>query len=128
MNHRDDFQHNHTGSASLAARATETLPSGRSQTFLKATWIDPMCGMTVGPSSPHRAEHAGPHFRFCSAGCSIRFLTTQSSTCLRGRMGSRLHSTRLRRRMPTERPVRFTRAQCTPKSDKSDRDTAPSAA
>ncbi len=36
--------------------------------------MDPVCGVTVGPSSPHRAEYAGQHFRFCSAGCRTQFL------------------------------------------------------
>ena len=30
--------------------------------------------MTVETSSPHRAEHAGRDFGFCSAGCRTRFL------------------------------------------------------
>ncbi|RPI12515.1 MAG: heavy metal translocating P-type ATPase [Lysobacterales bacterium] len=36
--------------------------------------IDPVCGMTVGPSSPHRAERDGREYRFCSAGCRTRFM------------------------------------------------------
>jgi Cu+-exporting ATPase len=39
-----------------------------------AASIDPVCGMTVEASSPHRAEHAGQHFGFCSAGCRTKFL------------------------------------------------------
>jgi Cu+-exporting ATPase len=36
---------------------------------------DPVCGMTVDPGrSPHRAEHAGTTWHFCSAGCRTRFL------------------------------------------------------
>ena len=37
--------------------------------------IDPVCGMTVGPDSPHRVQHAGRFFAFCSAGCRGRFLS-----------------------------------------------------
>src|SRR5882724_6862510 len=37
--------------------------------------IDAVCGMTVEANSPHRAEHAGRHFGFCSAGCRTKFLT-----------------------------------------------------
>jgi Cu+-exporting ATPase len=36
--------------------------------------IDPVCGMTVKPASPHQAEHAGHLYRFCSAGCRTRFI------------------------------------------------------
>jgi Cu+-exporting ATPase len=36
---------------------------------------DPVCGMTVTTESPHKAEHAGRPYWFCSAGCRTRFLT-----------------------------------------------------
>ncbi|MDB6091510.1 MAG: copper-translocating P-type ATPase [Gammaproteobacteria bacterium] len=36
--------------------------------------IDPVCGMTVKATSPHRAEHEGRHFGFCSAGCRTQFV------------------------------------------------------
>jgi Cu+-exporting ATPase len=37
--------------------------------------IDPVCGMTVDPErSPHRAEHAGSTYHFCSAGCRTKFV------------------------------------------------------
>ena len=36
---------------------------------------DPVCGMTVAPAtSPHRAEHDGHAFHFCSAGCRTKFI------------------------------------------------------
>jgi Cu+-exporting ATPase len=35
--------------------------------------IDPICGMTVGPDSPHRHEHAGTSYAFCSAHCLSKF-------------------------------------------------------
>jgi xanthine dehydrogenase accessory factor len=36
--------------------------------------VDPVCGMAVDPSStPHRAEHDGRTFHFCSAGCQEAF-------------------------------------------------------
>ena len=35
---------------------------------------DPVCGMTVTEASPHRAEHAGSPYWFCSAGCRTKFL------------------------------------------------------
>jgi len=34
---------------------------------------DPVCGMTVRPDSPHRADHQGTTYRFCSQGCQKRF-------------------------------------------------------
>ncbi|WP_283235226.1 MULTISPECIES: heavy metal translocating P-type ATPase [unclassified Rudaea] len=39
-----------------------------------AAAIDPVCGMTVKPGTPHRAEHAGQEYLFCSAGCRTKFL------------------------------------------------------
>jgi Cu+-exporting ATPase len=39
------------------------------------TAIDPVCGMTVDPAkTPHRAEHLGQAFHFCSAGCRTKFV------------------------------------------------------
>ncbi|WP_334164138.1 heavy metal translocating P-type ATPase [Phenylobacterium sp.] len=36
--------------------------------------IDPVCGMTVDPhATPHRAEHHGQPYYFCSAGCRTKF-------------------------------------------------------
>jgi Cu+-exporting ATPase len=36
---------------------------------------DPVCGMSVDPATtPHRADHAGRSFHFCSAGCRAKFL------------------------------------------------------
>jgi P-type Cu+ transporter len=34
---------------------------------------DPVCGMTVAPDTPHRAEHQGRTYLFCSGGCLDRF-------------------------------------------------------
>jgi P-type Cu+ transporter len=36
---------------------------------------DPVCGMTVTTESPHKADHAGRPYWFCSAGCRTKFLT-----------------------------------------------------
>jgi len=35
--------------------------------------IDPVCGMTVKPESPHASDVAGVHYRFCSAKCKTKF-------------------------------------------------------
>ena len=37
--------------------------------------LDPVCGMTVSPGSPHAAEYSGCVYAFCSAGCRTKFLT-----------------------------------------------------
>jgi len=78
MNQQDNPRHGHAGGSaappSLAKYATEPPLSGGCQSSSKGTWIDPVCGMTVGVSSPHQAEYAGLEFRFCSAGCRTRFL------------------------------------------------------
>ncbi len=36
-------------------------------------WIDPVCGMTVKPTSPHKYTHADHEYHFCSAGCVTKF-------------------------------------------------------
>lgn len=38
-----------------------------------ASTKDPVCGMTVKSDTPHRAEHQGRTYYFCSAGCRMRF-------------------------------------------------------
>lgn len=35
--------------------------------------VDPVCGMTVSPDSPHRRERDGEMFFFCCAGCAETF-------------------------------------------------------
>lgn len=35
---------------------------------------DPVCGMTVSPTSPHEAQFEGVIYRFCCAGCRTKFL------------------------------------------------------
>ena len=35
---------------------------------------DPVCGMTVAPTSPHRASLNGVEYRFCSARCREKFI------------------------------------------------------
>ncbi len=38
-------------------------------------WIDPVCGMTVKPTSPHKHTHQDHEYHFCSAGCLAKFST-----------------------------------------------------
>ncbi len=41
---------------------------------LKEGVLDPVCGMTVDPhKTPHRHQHAGRSYYFCSAGCRTKF-------------------------------------------------------
>ncbi len=35
--------------------------------------VDPVCGMTVRPDSPHWLEHGGVRYGFCAAGCRTKF-------------------------------------------------------
>ncbi len=37
------------------------------------TNVDPVCGMTVKPESPHHCEYHGTDYRFCSAKCLAKF-------------------------------------------------------
>jgi len=37
--------------------------------------LDPVCGMTVKPESPHASDLDGTHYRFCSAKCKAKFDT-----------------------------------------------------
>ncbi|MBA8794131.1 Cu+-exporting ATPase [Friedmanniella endophytica] len=41
--------------------------------------LDPVCGMTVGSDTPHRFVHDGVEYRFCSAGCRVRFAADPAS-------------------------------------------------
>ena len=41
---------------------------------VQPTQIDPVCGMTVSPASPHKVEYAGRSYAFCAAGCRARFM------------------------------------------------------
>jgi Cu+-exporting ATPase len=38
-----------------------------------APLLDPVCGMTPKPDTPHRHVHAGQSYRFCSARCAEKF-------------------------------------------------------
>lgn len=40
---------------------------------MKTATTDPVCGMEVDESSPHRLEHDGTTYLFCSAGCRSKF-------------------------------------------------------
>ncbi|HXU94014.1 MAG TPA: heavy metal translocating P-type ATPase [Gallionella sp.] len=40
--------------------------------------VDPVCGMTVKPDSPHRFEYRGIEYHFCSAKCQAKFQAAPS--------------------------------------------------
>src|SRR3954452_7426528 len=60
--HHDPHHHRH-GDDGLEQPATAVVK-------------DPVCGMRVDPqTTPHRLEHLGQTFHFCSAGCRTKFAT-----------------------------------------------------
>ncbi len=59
-----DYQHNHLHNHTPPSQGT-----GR----ILDTFIDPVCGMTVKPESPHQTDHAEVLYRFCSAKCKAKF-------------------------------------------------------
>ena len=60
----DPSQHHHDHAHSDGDATSETQDRVR----------DPVCGMTVDPhTTPHRAEHRGRTYYFCSAGCRAKF-------------------------------------------------------
>lgn len=61
-----DHSHHSLGHAGCASKAADD-PAG--------TVKDPVCGMQVDPhTTPHRVEHAGHPYYFCSSGCRTKFL------------------------------------------------------
>ena len=44
-----------------------------------AQHTDPVCGMKVGSDSPHRGQHAGRNYFFCSNGCRKKFESDPAS-------------------------------------------------
>lgn len=61
-----DHSHHSPGHSGCAPKAADD-PTGKVK--------DLVCGMQVDPhTTPHRAEHAGRPYYFCSAGCRTKFL------------------------------------------------------
>jgi len=45
------------------------------QTINLSPSVDPVCGMTVDPAAtPHKAQHQGAGYFFCSGGCRNKFV------------------------------------------------------
>ncbi len=63
MNH-----HHHPGPRPLPGAHAHEHHAGATEPH-----VDPVCGMTVKPSSPHRASHDGVEYWFCCAGCKAKF-------------------------------------------------------
>lgn len=58
---------------------SQTNPPAPLAPASEAASKDPVCGMTVQPDvTPHRADHAGQSFFFCSAGCLAKFTKNPS--------------------------------------------------
>ena len=53
--------------------SAETHPHGEPHDAPASPLRDPVCGMAVSPASPHRVDHAGKTWSFCSARCAERF-------------------------------------------------------
>ncbi len=64
--------HSH-GSGPADAHAHESAHKHPAPPATAAALKDPVCGMTVTEQSPHRAEHEGRPYYFCSAKCLTKF-------------------------------------------------------
>jgi Cu+-exporting ATPase len=66
--------HGQAGAEQAGHAHRQVIDSGHEATAIPAAaLIDPVCGMTVKPDSPHQATHDGVDYRFCSAGCRTKF-------------------------------------------------------
>src|SRR5213592_2857537 len=55
------------------SHSAEKSESSAPQGSEASTLVDPVCGMTVKPSSPHRLQQDGREYAFCSKGCLEKF-------------------------------------------------------
>jgi len=68
-----DHRHEHSAHGHDAHQSHVMDHSGQSRNVQDGV-RDPVCGMTVDPrATPHRHEHAGHLYYFCSAGCRAKF-------------------------------------------------------
>ena len=56
-----------------ASRPEKRSEHGSSREPVIGSLKDPVCGMTVGPDSPHKAVHAGTNYLFCCEHCLSKF-------------------------------------------------------
>ncbi|MHB1261718.1 MAG: heavy metal translocating P-type ATPase [Thermoplasmatota archaeon] len=72
----------HLKSVAPAAKSkAQALPMAqpKARSAPAGSFIDPVCGMTVGADSPYRLEKDGQSYRFCCQGCLDRFAGKASS-------------------------------------------------
>ena len=75
MNRQHEHRHTHAaGHSPTLHSSAHSIDTASVAGHAAEPPIDPVCGMTVAADSPHRAEHAGRQFKFCSAGCRTKFL------------------------------------------------------
>jgi Cu+-exporting ATPase len=57
----------------------ENSQSNYERSAIGKSAIDPVCGMTVDPTTtPHKADHAGETYYFCAASCRTKFMADPS--------------------------------------------------
>ncbi|MFZ5722465.1 MAG: heavy metal translocating P-type ATPase [Pseudomonadota bacterium] len=71
--HHDHHGHHHAGHADDAGHACCRVGEGAAAAPVHEPRRDPVCGMTVQENTPHRHEHAGSEYLFCSAKCVDKF-------------------------------------------------------
>jgi Cu+-exporting ATPase len=76
-----DHAHGHRAVVPNVEKRPSCCEGGGHQTAEVAHKVkDPVCGMWVDPhTTPHRAEHEGRPYYFCSAGCRTKFLSDPDS-------------------------------------------------
>ena len=68
--HAGPAEHDHHQAAAVHTGHGDAHPQG-----MKQGVRDPVCGMTVDPhTTPHRHQHAGHPYYFCSKGCLTKFV------------------------------------------------------
>jgi Cu+-exporting ATPase len=61
-----------TGNCPQCGMALEPVAAAEPQEEIQE-FLDPVCGMTVGPDSPYRLSYQGLEYRFCSEPCLNKF-------------------------------------------------------
>jgi Cu+-exporting ATPase len=69
--------------------------------------VDPVCGMTVKPTSPHHATHDGREYRFCNPRCREKFVADPSKYLAPKQAASEPESAPSPAR-PTSEPMQWT--------------------
>lgn len=69
MAHADNHSSHSAGSSGAHSCCAHKKPA------IPSVLSDPVCGMAVAAESPHRHEHDGKTYFFCSAGCQRKFVS-----------------------------------------------------